>query len=104
MAARDAMVVVGGGLAGAQAAEALRSAADADRLKAELAAGGRQVVVVGAGWIGLEVAAAARSYGNAVTVVEPQPAPLRQVLGDRIGAVFARLHRAHGVDLRLSTG
>jgi 3-phenylpropionate/trans-cinnamate dioxygenase ferredoxin reductase subunit len=82
----------------------LRTAADADRLKDELAAGDRQVVVVGAGWIGLEVAAAARSYGNAVTVVEPQPQPLRGVLGDEIGAVFAQLHRDHGVDLRLSTG
>jgi 3-phenylpropionate/trans-cinnamate dioxygenase ferredoxin reductase subunit len=82
----------------------LRSAADSDRLKAELAPGDRRVVVVGAGWIGLEVAAAARSYGNEVTVVEPQPTPLRAVLGDEIGGVFADLHRSHGVDLRLSTG
>jgi 3-phenylpropionate/trans-cinnamate dioxygenase ferredoxin reductase subunit len=82
----------------------LRTAADSDRLKAELSSGDRRVVVVGAGWIGLEVAAAARSYGNAVTVVEPQPAPLRQVLGDEIGGVFAKLHRDNGVDLRLSTG
>src|SRR3954447_967729 len=81
----------------------LRSAADSDRLKAELAPGDRRVVVIGAGWIGLEVAAAARSYGNAVPVVEPQPAPLRAVLGDAIGGVFAQLHRDHGVDLRLST-
>jgi 3-phenylpropionate/trans-cinnamate dioxygenase ferredoxin reductase subunit len=82
----------------------LRTAADSDELRAALAAGDRSVVVVGAGWIGLEVAAAARSYGNAVTVVEPQPQPLRAVLGDEIGAVFARLHREKGVDLRLSTG
>jgi 3-phenylpropionate/trans-cinnamate dioxygenase ferredoxin reductase subunit len=82
----------------------LRSAADSDRLKAELSAGDKRVAVVGAGWIGLEVAAAARSYGNEVTVVEPQPAPLRQVLGDEIGGVFARLHRDNGVDLRLNTG
>jgi 3-phenylpropionate/trans-cinnamate dioxygenase ferredoxin reductase subunit len=82
----------------------LRTAPDSDALKAALAPGDRSVVVVGAGWIGLEVAAAARSYGNAVTVVEPQPQPLRAVLGDEIGAVFARLHRDKGVDLRLSTG
>src|SRR5947209_19856035 len=116
MAVADPMVIVGGGLAGAKPRRlripgadldgvlTLRSAADSDRLKAELAPGDRRVVVVGAGWIGLEVAAAARSYGNAVTVVEPQPAPLRAVLGDEIGGVFARLHRDHGVDLRLSTG
>jgi 3-phenylpropionate/trans-cinnamate dioxygenase ferredoxin reductase subunit len=82
----------------------LRTAADSDRLKSELSSGDRQVVVIGAGWIGLEVAAAARSYGNPVTVVEPQPAPLRQVLGDEIGGVFAQLHRDNGVDLRLNTG
>jgi 3-phenylpropionate/trans-cinnamate dioxygenase ferredoxin reductase component len=82
----------------------LRTAADSDALKASLSSGDRNVVVVGAGWIGLEVAAAARSYGNTVTVVEPQPQPLRAVLGDQIGAVFAQLHRDKGVDLRLSTG
>jgi 3-phenylpropionate/trans-cinnamate dioxygenase ferredoxin reductase subunit len=81
----------------------LRTLADSDRLLADLAAGGRRVVVVGAGWIGLEVAAAARSHGNAVTVVEPQPAPLYQVLGSELGARFARLHRDHGVDLFTDT-
>jgi 3-phenylpropionate/trans-cinnamate dioxygenase ferredoxin reductase subunit len=82
----------------------LRTAADSDELRAALAPGDRSVVVVGAGWIGLEVAAAARSYGNTVTVVEPQSQPLRGVLGEQIGAVFAQLHRDRGVDLRLSTG
>ncbi|MGY1728764.1 NAD(P)/FAD-dependent oxidoreductase [Geodermatophilus sp. SYSU D01062] len=81
----------------------LRTLADADRLTADLTGGGRQVVVVGAGWIGLEVAAAARSHGNAVTVVEPQPTPLHAVLGQRMGEVFARLHRRHGVDLLTET-
>jgi 3-phenylpropionate/trans-cinnamate dioxygenase ferredoxin reductase component len=81
----------------------LRTFADSDRLLADLAGGGRRVVVVGAGWIGLEVAAAARSHGNEVTVVEPQPTPLHAVLGPEMGAVFARLHRAHGVDLFTDT-
>ncbi len=81
----------------------LRTRAEADRLKAELAGGGRRVVVVGAGWIGLEVTAAARTYGNDVTVVEPQPTPLHGVLGPEMGAVFARLHRDHGVDLFTDT-
>ena len=81
----------------------LRTLADADRLRADLADGGRQLVIVGAGWIGLEVAAAARSHGNAVTVVEPQPTPLHAVLGQRMGEVFARLHRQHGVDLFTDT-
>ena len=82
----------------------LRTLADADRLKDDIAAGGRRVVVVGAGWIGLEVTSAARGYGDEVTVVEPQPQPLRAALGDELGAVFADLHREHGVDLRLGTG
>jgi 3-phenylpropionate/trans-cinnamate dioxygenase ferredoxin reductase subunit len=81
----------------------LRTLADADRLRAELAGGGRRVVVVGAGWIGLEVTAAARHHGNDVTVVEPQPTPLHQVLGPQMGGVFARLHRDHGVDLFTDT-
>ncbi|MFD2092106.1 NAD(P)/FAD-dependent oxidoreductase [Blastococcus deserti] len=81
----------------------LRTLADADRLKADLAEGGRRIVIVGAGWIGLEVAAAARSHGNAVTVVEPQPTPLHAVLGPQMGGVFARLHRRHGVDLFTDT-
>jgi 3-phenylpropionate/trans-cinnamate dioxygenase ferredoxin reductase subunit len=82
----------------------LRTLPDADRLLADLSDGGRNVVIVGAGWIGLEVAAAARHYGNAVTVVEPQPTPLHAVLGPAMGNVFARLHREHGVDLRTGTG
>jgi 3-phenylpropionate/trans-cinnamate dioxygenase ferredoxin reductase subunit len=82
----------------------LRTAEDSDRLRESLRAGGHRVVIIGAGWIGLEVAAAARGYGDEVTVVEPQPAPLLQALGPQMGEVFARLHRAHGVDLRLRTG
>ena len=81
----------------------LRTQADSDALLADLSGGGRRVLVVGAGWIGLEVAAAARSYDNAVTVVEPQPTPLYGVLGHDLGARFATLHRAHGVDLFTDT-
>jgi 3-phenylpropionate/trans-cinnamate dioxygenase ferredoxin reductase subunit len=82
----------------------LRTFADSDRLLADLSGGGKRIAVVGAGWIGLEVAAAARSYDNEVTIVEPQPTPLHAVLGGELGAVFGRLHRDHGVDLRTGTG
>jgi 3-phenylpropionate/trans-cinnamate dioxygenase ferredoxin reductase subunit len=82
----------------------LRTLADSDRLLADLRDGGRRVVVVGAGWIGLEATAAARGYGNDVTVVEPQPTPLFQVMGPEMGEVFAVLHRQHGVHLRTGTG
>ena len=88
---------------GGDTARTLRKLPDSDELKDRLAGGGR-VVVVGAGWIGLEVTAAARSYGAEVTLVESATQPLSRVLGDELGAVFADLHRAHGVDLRLGSG
>jgi len=81
----------------------LRTMDDSDALRATLVAGTR-VAVIGGGWIGLEVTAAARQRGCAVTLVERDTQPLRQVLGDEMGAVFADLHRAHGVDLRLGDG
>ena len=81
----------------------LRSVGDSDALRAAFVAGAR-IVVVGGGWIGLETAAAARHHGAEVTVVEPQPTPLYAVLGPELGALFAELHREHGVDLRLDTG
>jgi NADPH-dependent 2,4-dienoyl-CoA reductase/sulfur reductase-like enzyme len=81
----------------------LRTFADSDRLLSDLSGGGKRVLIVGAGWIGLEVAAAARHHGNDVTIVEPQPTPLHAALGPDMGAVFARLHRQHGVDLFTDT-
>ena len=81
----------------------LRTRAESDALRAAIADGGRRVVVVGAGWIGLEVAAAARTYGNDVTVLGPETVPLSRALGDELGAVFADLHRRHGVNLRMRT-
>ena len=80
----------------------LRSIEDSDRLRDAFAAG-RDLLVVGAGWIGLEVAAAAREAGVGVTVVETADLPLLAVLGPEVARVFADLHRAHGVDLRLGT-
>jgi 3-phenylpropionate/trans-cinnamate dioxygenase ferredoxin reductase subunit len=59
-----------------------------------------RLVVIGAGWIGLEVAATARTAGLEVTVVESAELPLLRVLGPEVAAIFAQLHRDHGVDLR----
>ena len=36
--------------------------------------------------------------------MEPQPTPLASVLGEQIGALVARLHRAEGVDVRCGVG
>jgi 3-phenylpropionate/trans-cinnamate dioxygenase ferredoxin reductase subunit len=64
----------------------------------------RRAVVVGAGFIGCEVAASLRGLNVDVVLVEPQPAPLAAVLGEQIGALVARLHRAEGVDVRCGVG
>jgi NADPH-dependent 2,4-dienoyl-CoA reductase/sulfur reductase-like enzyme len=77
----------------------LRTIADSERLRSAFQAGAR-VVVAGAGWIGLETTAAARSADCPVTVLEPQPGALHDQLGPELGAVFAHLHRAHGVEFR----
>jgi NADPH-dependent 2,4-dienoyl-CoA reductase/sulfur reductase-like enzyme len=82
----------------------LRTMADSAALKQAFAHGGRRVVVAGAGWIGLEAAAAARAYGNEVTIIEPEPAPLHAALGPELGRLFADLHHEHGVDVRLDQG
>ena len=51
---------------------ALRSAADATRLRDQLAAA-QHVTVLGGGFIGLEIAATARVLGKTVTVLEAAP-------------------------------
>ncbi|MDF3288295.1 NAD(P)/FAD-dependent oxidoreductase [Streptomyces silvisoli] len=78
----------------------LRRLAHAERLRGVLTSLGRDnghLVIAGAGWIGLEVAAAAREYGAEVTIIEPESTPLYAALGPELGAVFADLHREHGV-------
>src|SRR5215472_14826145 len=77
----------------------LRTIADSSRLRSAFQPGTR-VVVAGAGWIGLETTAAARSADCPVTVLEPQSGALHDQLGPELGAVFADLHRAHGVEFR----
>jgi NADPH-dependent 2,4-dienoyl-CoA reductase/sulfur reductase-like enzyme len=81
----------------------LRTLDDALALRTRLL-GGPRVVVVGAGFLGCEVAASARTMGLHVTVVDPAPAPLHRLFGERIGALAAQLHRDHGVVLRLGVG
>ena len=84
----------------AAAVHYLRTYDDAEALNSVLTEGS-SLAVVGAGWIGLEVTAAARQRGVDVTVVETAKQPLLAALGETVGEVFAKLHRDHGVDLRL---
>jgi len=81
----------------------LRSFDESLKLREEAGAA-RHAVVIGAGFIGCEVAASLRGLGVDVVLVEPQPAPLASVLGEQIGSLVARLHRAEGVDVRCGVG
>ena len=81
----------------------LRSAADADRLKAVLQPG-RRLIVVGAGYVGLEVAASARALGCEVVVVEREARVLARVASEPLSAFFDRYHREQGVEVRTAAG
>ena len=81
----------------------LRSLDEALALR-EHAGRARRAVIIGAGFIGCEVTASLRRLGVDVVLVEPQPTPLATVLGEQIGELVARLHRAEGVDVRTGVG
>ena len=87
---------------GSPAVHYLRSEADAEALLAALQPG-RRLLVVGGGLIGLEVAASAAEIGVKTTVLEVAPRILSRVCNEHIAAIVHSAHRAHGVDLRLST-
>ena len=77
----------------------LRTIDDCHAIRDRLDAGAK-VCVIGAGFVGAEVAATCRRRGLDVTVLEALPQPMVRGLGMELGAVLARLHRDHGVDLR----
>lgn len=81
----------------------LRTRADADALKADLAKA-RNVVVIGAGFIGLEFAAVARALGHPVTVIEAAMRPLGRAVSPEMSAFFAQAHEAMGTRLLLGAG
>jgi 3-phenylpropionate/trans-cinnamate dioxygenase ferredoxin reductase subunit len=80
---------------------ALRTLADADRLRPWLHAGTR-IAIIGAGYIGLEVAASARSRGAEVVVIEREARVLPRVASAPLSAFFQQRHVAAGV--RILTG
>ncbi|MGA7135277.1 MAG: FAD/NAD(P)-binding oxidoreductase [Mycobacterium sp.] len=63
-----------------------------------------RVVVVGGGFIGSEVAATCRLLGLDVVLIEKASGPLVQALGAELAPCWAKLHREHGVDLRVGVG
>ncbi|TFD22829.1 NAD(P)/FAD-dependent oxidoreductase [Cryobacterium lyxosi] len=80
----------------------LRTLDDSDTLRPLLAGGSLRLILIGSGWIGMEVAATARTLGNDVTILERDPIPLANALGDELGQMFADLHEQNGVILRRS--
>lgn len=81
----------------------LRSAADADRLKAALTPG-KRLAVVGGGYIGLEAAASARALGCDVTVIEREARLLARVACPVLSTFFEDYHRAQGVTIACDAG
>jgi 3-phenylpropionate/trans-cinnamate dioxygenase ferredoxin reductase subunit len=78
----------------------LRTAIDADRLRAQLAAA-RHVTVLGGGFIGLEIAGSARALGKEVTVFEAAPRLLMRAVSPELSAHVLAAHRAAGVDVQV---
>ena len=74
----------------------LRTALDADRIRAALGSG-RRLAVIGGGFIGLELAASARSRGTEVTVIEARPRLLSRGVPSEIAATIQSRHMAEGV-------
>ena len=79
----------------------LRSAADADRLKAAIGPG-RKLAIIGGGYIGLEAAASARAVGSEVVVIEREARVLARVACQPLSDFFEDYHRRHGVVLELN--
>ncbi|HEX2800618.1 MAG TPA: FAD-dependent oxidoreductase [Phenylobacterium sp.] len=78
----------------------LRTAADAERLKAAVGPG-KRLAVVGGGYIGLEVAASGRALGAEVVVLERESRLLARVACETLSSFFKTLHEAHGVSFEL---
>lgn len=81
----------------------MRDLADARRMAPELVPGAR-ALIIGGGYIGLEAAAVCASKGLHVTLIEMAPRILQRVAAPQTSDWFRALHRAHGVDIRESTG
>ena len=87
----------------------LRTAADADRLKAALtpskeATPGKRLAVIGGGYIGLEAAASARALGAEAVVIEKEPRVLARVACKELSTFFQDYHRQKGVVFELGAG
>ena len=81
----------------------LRTAADAEALKAALGPG-KRLAVIGGGYVGLEAAASGRALGAEVVVVEREPRVLARVACETLSTFFQDYHRDRGVVFELDAG
>lgn len=81
----------------------LRTAADADKLKAALGPG-KRLAVIGGGYIGLEAAASARALGAEVVIIEREARVLARVACEALSTFFQAYHARHGVHFVLGAG
>jgi len=81
----------------------LRTAADAEKLKAAIGPG-RRLAVVGGGYVGLEAAASGRALGAEVVIVERESRCLARVACEPLSTFFQDYHRQHGVVFELAAG
>jgi 3-phenylpropionate/trans-cinnamate dioxygenase ferredoxin reductase subunit len=77
----------------------LRTLADVESIRADMAPG-KRAVVIGAGYIGLEAAAVAVKAGLHVVVLEAAERVLGRVCSPAVAEFFAHAHREQGVDIR----
>lgn len=81
----------------------LRSAADAEAIKAALGPG-KRLAIVGGGYIGLEVAASARALGADAVVIEREARILARSACEALSTFFHGYHLARGVEFVLGAG
>jgi 3-phenylpropionate/trans-cinnamate dioxygenase ferredoxin reductase subunit len=80
----------------------LRTIADVDAIRADLA-GARRLVVVGGGYIGLEAAACARHLGLEATVLEMADRVMARVVAPEVSAFYTQRHEREGVQIVCNT-
>lgn len=78
----------------------LRTAADAEQLKAALGPD-KKLAVIGGGYVGLEAAASARALGAHAMILEREPRILARVACEALSDFFTDYHRAKGVNFEL---
>ena len=77
----------------------LRTFADVERLRAEMAPG-RRCVIIGGGYIGLEAASTCRELGVEATVLDAADRVMSRVVSPWVSQFYESEHARHGVDVR----